>query len=302
MTAHLMDRRRAAPKVGRAPLGGSDVHEVTSVGDLVNRKGAPRIAAIPPEVLAALNQGQMPTVNLTEFLAIDLAQLAGAVAAHIGLDAQAQRLTDTVAMLPSFKPMKRHDHLARALYDLAAAHPQRDAVAQALATHASDVARCWASQWVGFSGLDFAGQLQAARRFAADGHFGVREIAWMAVREALIAAIAQSPENAVAQLEPWVHDSDENIRRFASELTRPRGVWCAQIETFKTQPWLALPLLEPLRADNSRYVQNSVANWLNDASKSQPTWVQDLCARWSQAPVDAATTYIMRRALRTVQA
>lgn len=271
-------------------------------GHLARRKGAPRIADIPTEVLAALNQGLVPTVNLTEFLAIDLAQLAPAVAGHMGLDPQAQRLADTLAMLPSFKPMKRHDHIARALYDLAAAHPQRDAVAHALATHASDVARCWASQWVAFSGLDFAGQLQAARRFAADGHFGVREIAWMAVRDALIAAIAQSPEDAVAQLLPWVHDTDENIRRFASELTRPRGVWCAQIEAFKTQPWLALALLEPLRADPSRYVQNSVANWLNDASKSQPTWVQDLCARWSQAPANAATAYITRRALRTIRA
>lgn len=271
-------------------------------GHLLKRKGAPRIADIPPDVLVALNQGLVPTVNLTEFLAIDLTQLARAVAGDAGLAPQAQRLTDTLAMLPAFKPMKRHDHIARALYDLAAAHPQRDHVAHALATHASDVARCWASQWVSFSGLGFAGQLLAVRRFAADGHFGVREIAWMAVRDALIAAIAQSPEDTVALLVPWVHDSDENIRRFASELTRPRGVWCAQIEAFKAWPWLALPLLEPLRADSSRYVQNSVANWLNDASKSQGAWVQDLCARWSQVPANAATTYITRRALRTLQA
>lgn len=302
MTEHLMDRRRAAPKAGPTPLGDRDVQKVTSVRDLLCRKGAPRIADIPPDVLAALNHGLVPTVNLTEFLAIDLAQLAPAVAGHMGLDSHAQRLSDTLVMLPALKPMKRHDHVARALYDLAAAHPQRDAVSHALATHASDVARCWASQWVGFSGSDFAGQLQAARRFAADCHFGVREIAWMAVRDALIAAIAKSPADTVAQLVPWVHDGDANIRRFASELTRPRGVWCAQIEAFKTQPWLALPLLEPLRADPSRYVQNSVANWLNDASKSQAAWVQDLCTRWSMAPTHAATVYITRRALRTIQA
>ncbi len=102
------------------------------------------------------------------------------------------------------------------------------------------------------------------RRFAADPHFGVREIAWMAVRDAVIGSLDES----LALLQPWVSDADPNIRRFASELTRPRGVWCAQIEALKAEPWRALPLIEPLRADSSRYVQNSVANWLNDASKT----------------------------------
>jgi 3-methyladenine DNA glycosylase AlkC len=61
-------------------------------------------------------------------------------------------------------------------------------------------------------------------------------------------------------LQPWVHDADENIRRFACELTRPKGVWCAPIRALQAQPERALHLLEPLRADTSRYVQNSVAN------------------------------------------
>ena len=43
---------------------------------MLQRKGASRIADIAPEVLAALNAGAIATVNLNEFLAIDLAALA----------------------------------------------------------------------------------------------------------------------------------------------------------------------------------------------------------------------------------
>jgi len=269
---------------------------VPSVDHLKARKGAFRIALIPPEVLRALNDGLLETVNLNEFMALELPQLARSVAGHIGLDAASERLVDTLAMLGAFKPMQRHGHIARALYDLTALHAERDAVAHRLATHASDVARCWAAQWVTLSGLPLPAQLEAVRRFAADPHFGVREIAWMAVRDAVIASL----DEALALLQPWVSDADPNIRRFASELTRPRGVWCAQIEALKAEPWRALPLIEPLRADGSRYVQNSVANWLNDASKTQGEWVETLCTRWLAESDADATRYIAKRALRTL--
>ncbi|RYF80392.1 MAG: DNA alkylation repair protein [Comamonadaceae bacterium] len=266
------------------------------VAHLRSRKGAFRIALIPPEVLDALNDGLLDTVNLNEFLALDVARLARAVAAQVGLDPAHERLMDTLAMLEAFKPMQRHTHIARAIYDMTAAHAQRDAVAHRLATHASDVARSWAVQWLQFAGQPLALRLAGVRRFAADPHFGVREFAWMAVRDGVINDL----DGAIAELQPWVTDADENIRRFASELTRPRGVWCAPIKALWAEPWRALPLLEPLRADASRYVQNSVANWLNDASKSQGPWVRELGARWLQDSPTPATRYIVKRALRTL--
>ena len=269
---------------------------LASVDHLKARKGAFRISLIPPEVLRALNDGLLETVNLNEFLALELPQLARSVAGHIGLDPASERLADTLAMLGAFKPMQRHGHIARALYDLAAQHAERDAVAHRLAAHASDAARCWAAQWVTLSGLPLAAQLGAVRRFAADPHFGVREIAWMAVRDAVVASLDES----LALLQPWTVDADPNIRRFASELTRPRGVWCAQIDALKAEPWRALPLIEALRADGDRYVQNSEANWLNDASKTQPEWVDRLCTRWLDESDTPATRYIAKRALRTL--
>ncbi len=268
------------------------------VQHLLGRKGAARIALIPPEVLEALNAGLVPTVNLNEFLALDLAQLTRSVARHIGLPSDDERIADTLAMLDAFKPVKRHEHVARALYDMTEPRPDRDAIAHSLATHSSDVARSWATQWIMFSPMALAGKLHSVRRFAADPHFGVREMAWMAVRDEVAGAV----DEAVALLHPWVRDADENIRRFASELTRPRGVWCAQIEALKAQPWRALPLLEPLMADPSRYVQNSVANWLNDASKTQPEWVDEVCRTWLAQSPAPTTGYIVRRALRTIEA
>ena len=81
---------------------------------LLGRKGAARIALIPPEVLQALNQGRVPTVNLNEFLALDLPLLARHVASHIGLEPEHERIVDALAMLAAFRPVKRHEHVARA--------------------------------------------------------------------------------------------------------------------------------------------------------------------------------------------
>jgi 3-methyladenine DNA glycosylase AlkC len=49
-------------------------------------------------------------------------------------------------------------------------------------------------------------------------------------------------------------------------------------------------------------VQNSVANWLNDAAKTQPDWVRGVCAQWSGGTVPPATAYILRRAQRSIPA
>jgi hypothetical protein len=239
------------------------------VQHLLGRKGAARIALIPPEVLDALNEGLVPTVNLNEFLALDLPRLTRNVARDIGLPADHERIADTLAMLGAFRPVKRHEHVARALYDLTEPRGDRDAIAHALATHPSDVARSWATQWIAFSTLPLATKLQTVRRFAVDRHFGVREMAWMAVRDDVIGAVDEA-------------------------------VWCAQIEALKAQPWRGVELLEPLKADPSRYVQNSVANWLNDAAKTQPDWVREVCLRWSAQSRAPATSYIVRRALRSI--
>jgi 3-methyladenine DNA glycosylase AlkC len=265
-----------------------------------SRKGAPRVADVPPAVLAALEAGSLATVNLTEFLAVRPARLLAAVRRDLAIDADATGAAPDEAQLAALKPMQRHRAISLWLYAVLDQHPRRDQLATQLATHPSDVVRQWAALWLQAAvtaSMSLPDRLRAVRPFAADAHFGVREIAWMAVRDAITADVPQ----AVALLQPWVRDADASVRRFASEATRPRGVWCAHIATLKTNPGLALPLLEPLRADASIYVRDSVANWLNDASKTQPRWVAALCERWQRESPCAPTHSLVKRALRTLQ-
>jgi 3-methyladenine DNA glycosylase AlkC len=67
----------------------------------------------------------------------------------------------------------------------------------------------------------------------------------------------------------------------------------------KREPWLGRELLDAVAVDSSRYVQNSVGNWLNDASKSQASWVRSVCVDWELLDFEG-TAYVRRRALRTL--
>ena len=64
---------------------------------------------------------------------------------------------------------------------------------------------------------------------------------------------------------------------------------------------MALSLLEEVKADSALYVQKSVGNWLNDAAKTQPFWVLDICSKWCQQSKGlSATASICKRALRSL--
>jgi 3-methyladenine DNA glycosylase AlkC len=106
---------------------------------------------------------------------------------------------------------------------------------------------------------------------------------------------------AIARLIGWVSEPDANLRRFAIEIARSRGVWAKHIAQLRAEPWHGLPLLEPCRHDESRYVQDSVANWLNDAARSRPDRVREVCLEWLQdGPDNSACCYIVKRAQRNL--
>ena len=256
---------------------------------LTNRKGATRTADIPKAVLEGLNAGTLESVNLTEWLAVDGVRLLEAVLPALKLKSEKQVL-ETAREVSALGVMQRTERIALAL-EIA------QVKLEPLVNHTSDTVRCWAAFVAVKRAKDFKTALEAVRPFAADAHFGVREIAWMAWRPLL----AVNLEPGLQALEPWTAHGDANLRRFASEASRPRGVWCAHIQALKDQPELALHLLEPLQSDPSKYVQTSVANWLNDASKTRANWVEGVCARWLEDQPSQATQWIVNHALRSVR-
>jgi 3-methyladenine DNA glycosylase AlkC len=249
------------------------------------RTGAKSIAEIAPDLLQQLNHGTLEAVTLAEVLAIDHGQLLRAIAPDLGTP-----ILEQVSAHGHLKIKARMQIVGQLLLDRYGLTGS-----ERFATHRSDTARSWAAMMVGLApGLSFPDRLAQIANLADDPNANVREWAWMALRP----HVAHQLELAIAQLIPWTLHPSPNLRRFATELTRPRGVWCAHIQALKREPSLGLPLLEPLRADPARYVQNSVANWLNDAAKSQPQFVWDCCQRWQRESTTRATAYICRRALR----
>lgn len=246
-----------------------------------------KISDIDPTRLDQLNAGEIETTNLTEGLAVDFGALLMAAFPAI---AEAER--DRVKAASGEGVTRR-----MALVGTILAQSLDDDALGALLTHPSDTVRGWLCfALAGRSPAELKTTLNSLRPLADDPHFGVREWAWLAVRS----QIADNLTEALAILTGWTASPSANIRRFASEATRPRGVWCAHIGALKEDPSLALPLLLPLRSDPSRYVQDSVGNWLNDAAKSRADWVRTLCDSWSAESDSPATARITKRALRTL--
>lgn len=267
------------------------------LAEIKARKGAVRISEIPPTIRELLDAGVIESVNLVEWLAVDQTALLQKVLPKLGLRGAVKPALAKLEQLARPSQMQAIPAVAAVL--LAQTTPTNKLeVFQSLAGHASDTVRSWATYVVGLDAeLTLAEKLDRLRTLATDGNAGVREIAWMAVR----LDIERELDAAIALLCKWTNEADANLRRFASEATRPRGVWCKHLNSLKEDPARGLPILEPLRSDSSKYVRDSVGNWLNDASKSRPAWVQTICQHWATASPTKETSYIVKKALRTIQ-
>lgn len=250
------------------------------------RKGAVRRADIPAVVLRKLNKGEIEALTLAEVLAADFSMLL--CSAFPDLDSAL-----VARMRESERGWVGRTRLAgELLHEAYGAKAWRKTLG-----HASDQVRGWGAMALAAAPeLSVEERFAQVRPFADDANAGVREVAWIALRPHVAAGLKQS----LRALRPWVLDGNPNIRRFASEITRPRGVWCAHLQELRKDPSPGLVLLESLYADPSRSVQNPVANWLSDASKDNPAFARQVCKLWAQQSPSKETAYICKRAQRTL--
>lgn len=263
---------------------------------MLKRKGARSTKDILSAILQQLNRGEIETANLVEWLAVDQKILLES------LLIQNNRIHYLSTVLNEIDKLKKqtvntiNEAIGTTLFHLTSANNDFDFLTT-MSNHKADLVRCWATYTIGKNNsLSIEETLDKIQPFAADTHFGVREICWIAVRPKL----TQDIQKSIDILSHWAKNKDENIRRFSTESIRPRGVWCEHIEELKQHPELATPILEKLKSDNAKYVQDSVGNWLNDASKSNAQFVIDICQRWENESNTKETKYIVKKAMRTL--
>jgi 3-methyladenine DNA glycosylase AlkC len=105
-------------------------------------------------------------------------------------------------------------------------------------------------------------------------------------------------EATLATMQVWTRDSDEHVRRLASEGSRPRLPWGLRLQSLVRDPSPLGPILDALNSDGALYVRKSVANSLNDITKDHPEWVLSRLQRWDLTHLP--TAWIAKRACRTL--
>lgn len=112
------------------------------------------------------------------------------------------------------------------------------------------------------------------------------------------------PERTRSQLLSWAKSDNHHLRRLASEGVRPYLPWAEHLPWVAENPDWVKPIIQLLKSDSSPYVRKSVANLLNDLTKSQPDWVLMLFRDWmgnhSAQVLPKETQWIIKHALRTL--
>ena len=146
---------------------------------ILNRKGARKVQDAPKEVLDLLHLGQLSTVNLIEWLAIDHIKLVKNTFSDLGIDAACILKIDSAAQnIKKQTSVAMTKLIGYTIYDYYQAHPtELDAIINRFSAHPSDSIRCYTPYLIGNDEtLTITQQLEKAKPLIADQHFGVREV------------------------------------------------------------------------------------------------------------------------------
>ncbi len=111
--------------------------------------------------------------------------------------------------------------------------------------------------------------------------------------------IAKDPERVFALLGEWTRDPSPHVRRLVSEGTRLRLPWNQRVAWLDENPQRVIALLELLKDDPATVVRRSVANNLNDLSKTHPALLLATCEAWLPSSASAERRSLIEHALRT---
>lgn len=106
-------------------------------------------------------------------------------------------------------------------------------------------------------------------------------------------------DRALTTITGWTASDDADVRRLASEGTRPYLPWATRVPALMARPGVTTQILDGLYRDESEYVRRSVANHLNDLSRDHADLVVDTARRWLDAP-ERNTAWVVRHGLRTL--
>jgi 3-methyladenine DNA glycosylase AlkC len=106
-------------------------------------------------------------------------------------------------------------------------------------------------------------------------------------------------DRALRIIAGWTASPDADVRRLASEGTRPYLPWSIRVPELVARPGATAPVLDALYGDASEYVRRSVANHLNDLSRDHADLAVATARRWLDAPAPT-TGRLVRHGLRTL--
>ncbi|WP_369222377.1 DNA alkylation repair protein [Streptomyces sp. R39] len=106
-------------------------------------------------------------------------------------------------------------------------------------------------------------------------------------------------DRALGIITGWTASPDADVRRLASEGTRPYLPWSVRVPELITRPGATVPVLDALHRDGSEYVRRSVANHLNDLSRDHAGLAVATARRWLDDPAPT-TGRVVRHGLRTL--
>lgn len=105
------------------------------------------------------------------------------------------------------------------------------------------------------------------------------------------------PELTMSRVHEWADSDSHNVRRLASEGIRPRLPWAKVHKPFVADPSPILPVLDRLYDDETLFVRKSVANNLNDISRTHPELALATAARWANSGATHAA-WVVEQGLR----